>query len=733
MTVIQFRETKAINVTFHLFLWKHFSDEERRHDDSSAAVPGPSGLHTQRSAHRRLPSYTSEMPRMSSPSPRFSKDDVQASSSPVHLSPEPERKRARTSNTQRAQAGETSAAPVLPQEVSASSKQLRVTRASSRKQRGSFTSEQVTPQSSDEEEALGGLDEDYVPPSGPVSRTKRQSTKKPSAPAAAKTQYVSATATPEVPHKTSAGRKRGTTSSASTTPASSGRWKDRDEEDTPPAPHRFKPKRAPGPVLDTTTNWTVLQLFQLFFSSSAVNTIIDNTNRNAKKRKETQQKQYKWTPLTVKDFYIFLAIILYTGLVKMPERPDYWRTSAPYNHPFPANKMSRERFEAIVWTIHLSNPDEDEDDDRQKDTDNYDRLFKIKPLYSQIVGACKAFFHPGQNICIDERMVASKAHIGMKQYHKDKPTKWGYKLFVLADSSNGYTWNFFVYQGRKNKNSPDVGLSYSSVMDLMDFTVLGSGYTLFVDNFYTSTTLFKDLLKNHTGACGTIRTNRSGFPKATENDLAKTAAKGEIRWIREDNILYVKWMDKREVTMCSSVHGVYSGRTVTRKIQEQGVRRSAQVPCPDAVVDYNQHMGGVDLSDALIGYYTVLHKTMEWYKTFFYHFVDIAVVNAHILHKEIINTKADGTKPLSQKAFREKLLLEMLEFARDSDPTPPATPTTCMPQYYGEDATKGRKHCRKCFAEGNKRVKTPVYCRKCKVPLCLTSKKNCFADWHDAH
>ncbi|XP_034092348.1 uncharacterized protein LOC117559797 isoform X1 [Gymnodraco acuticeps] len=64
-----------------------------------------------------------------------------------------------------------------------------------------------------------------------------------------------------------------------------------------------------------------------------------------------------------------------------------------------------------------------------------------------------------------------------------------------------------------------------------------------------------------------------------------------------------------------------------------------------------------------------------------------------------------------------------------SAPSPP--PLTCMPMYYGEDGTQSRRYCRRCRDAGYKRVKTPVYCRKCQVPLCLTAKKNCFTEWHD--
>uniref|UniRef100_A0A3Q2ZYM5 PiggyBac transposable element-derived protein domain-containing protein n=1 Tax=Kryptolebias marmoratus TaxID=37003 RepID=A0A3Q2ZYM5_KRYMA len=450
-----------------------------------------------------------------------------------------------------------------------------------------------------------------------------------------------------------------------------------------------QPQR-PGPLLTPRFLGSPLSLFQLFFSPAVVRTIIDNTNINAARRLRAGKK-FVWKVLTVRDFYIFMAILFFSSLVSVHHRSDYWRKAWPYNFPFPGNKMARNCFEAILWSLHLSNPEEDEDNERKKNTADYDRLFKIKPLYTEIVTACQAHFQPYQMISIDERMVASKARHRMKQYQKDKPTKWGYKLFVLADSSTGYTWNFFVYTG-KSVSTTGQGLSYSSVMDLLPLSSLG--YTLFVDNFYTSPTLFQDLSARNIGCCGTIRKNRIGFPQTDKNDLPKKAERGDLRWLRRGNLLFVKWMDTREATMCPTVYAAFSA----------GVWQSKSIPAPDPVIDYNQNMGGVDLSDALIGYYSVHHKSLKWYKTFFYHFMDIATVNSFILYKELFKLRKEpaSTGTPNPKKFKEQLVNTM----------------ELMP------------HSPRSRA-GFPRVKTPIYCRKFQVPLCLTSTRNCFREWHD--
>lgn len=521
-------------------------------------------------------------------------------------------------------------------------------------------------------------------------------------------------------------------------------WNDISVEDEAPVLPNFLPKRTPGPQVVMDRTYSPLQLFQLFFSTSVIDTIVTNTNSYGKMRMSEDGKKFPWVPLKAHEMYSFIALVIYMGLLSGKNILDYWSRKKIYSLPFPKSVMSRCRFNAITWNLHLCDLKEDRANALKKGTRDHDRLFKIKPLYTDIVNACKTYFHPNRQLSVDERMVATRARIGFKQYMKDKPTKWGYKLFVVADSACAYTWNFFVYEG-KSLLATGEGLSYDSVIRLLDLPLLGKGYQVYMDNFYTSPGLLLDLLDKKTLACGTIRSHQQGFPRTMTNELSLRAQKGSMRWLRKGKLLFVRWMDSKVVSMCSTIHKAYDGATITRRVRNpKNEWEIREIPIPAATKDYNKYMGGVDVSDALIGYYNVLHKTKKWYKTFFFHFIDIAVVNSFILHQQL--SKSQNKSPLTQKKYRETLVSELVRIGtlsnsspapktfKPCDPEPSTTEDNsknepCWPEYYGSDATSGRRICVFCKLSGLK-VKTPVYCSKCSVALCFVPTRNCFRKWH---
>jgi len=77
---------------------------------------------------------------------------------------------------------------------------------------------------------------------------------------------------------------------------------------------------------------------------------------------------------------LHVSLVLYMGLVKVKTYANYWARKTIYNFPYPQSVMSRCRFLAISWNLHLCNLEEDLQNSRKRGTPDYDKLFKIKPL-----------------------------------------------------------------------------------------------------------------------------------------------------------------------------------------------------------------------------------------------------------------------------------------------------------------------------------------------------------------
>ncbi|GFN81184.1 PiggyBac transposable element-derived protein 4 [Plakobranchus ocellatus] len=97
--------------------------------------------------------------------------------------------------------------------------------------------------------------------------------------------------------------------------------------------------------------------------------------------------------------------------------------------------------------------------------------------------------------------------------------------------------------------------------------------------------------------------------------------------ISDDGLLFRKWMDNKAVIIASNYHG--TAPTSVKRTQNDGTRE--QVACPEAVRDYNMHIGGVDMADMLCSSYGLSRKSKKWWHCLFFGLIDRTLINAYIV------------------------------------------------------------------------------------------------------
>lgn len=167
-----------------------------------------------------------------------------------------------------------------------------------------------------------------------------------------------------------------------------------------------------------------------------------------------------------------------------------------------------------------------------------------------------------------------------------------------------------------------------------------------MDNWYSSPTLLEYLLKKATGACGTVKIKRKGmpsFPKKLNIGQYISAVS------QNPNMLCSKWRDKRNVHILSTLHKPKI--IITNKENKHG----NNVIKPQSIINYNENMGLVDKSDMQMSFNTTAGKSVKWYKKFFFHLLDLSVLNSRIVYSTLVK------KPLKLPEFRLKLIQQILD------------------------------------------------------------------------
>ncbi len=85
---------------------------------------------------------------------------------------------------------------------------------------------------------------------------------------------------------------------------------------------------------------------------------------------------------------------------------------------------------------------------------------------------------------------------------------------------------------------------------------------------------------------------------------------------------------------------------------------------PIFIKEYNKYMGGVDIVNQALSYYTILRKTSRWTLKLSMHLIQIIIFNAYVLHKE---RTQDHKKVLSHIEFNFEAIEWFIRWSEDNE------------------------------------------------------------------
>lgn len=470
-------------------------------------------------------------------------------------------------------------------------------------------------------------------------------------------------------------------------------------------------------------NCKEIDVFSVLFTDQMLEEIVRESNLYACQKLGIERFK-KFSEITLPEFKAFLGICIIMGINTLPKTADYWSSDPFLGNEGIKRTMTKNRFEELSRFLHFN----DSEQEPLRTDPNYDRLYKIRPVLEYFNSRMLEVYHPGQNISVDEAMIAFKGRLSFRQYMPKKPTKFGIKVWVAADASNGFAVNHKVYLGRDGERSEE-GLGYDVVTGLIQ-PFVNKNHHVYFDNFFCGVKLLEDLLDVGTYACGTVRVNRKGLPAETSKKLKK----GEKVVVQKgiSNVVFTKWHDKRDVSLLSTNCGPEEPMVVIERRKKNG-----EIVCvekPKSISLYNNNMGGVDRSDQLRSYYNSCRISRKWYKYIFFFIFELIIGNSHLLHRE--HSKQ------SLKDFRLALAKQLIggfsnrachrkRVQKAAELSPCVSPPN-SPGHFVSKREGRKRQCIQCKRAGRKttsqRARETIYgCAQCDISLC---KDGCFAEYH---
>ena len=479
-----------------------------------------------------------------------------------------------------------------------------------------------------------------------------------------------------------------------------------------------------------------LEVLKTFLTDEIMNDIVTYTNEYAELLKlldpviermnESRRSLFNlWTPLTFDELWVFVDIIIMMGIIEKPHYHMYWTKDHIFSTPIFSRVMRRDRFEQIRKMIHFVDP---------VNEDPADSLTKLSSFLDHMAEKFKNNYIPEKNIAVDEYLSLWKGRLHFRVYIPNKRERYGIKIYMCCESDTGYLYSFIVYTGADTKYTPpnvilpkefDEYTNYTKVVLSLIDGLYKQGYSVTVDNLYTSPELLLALYANGTDGYGTLR-KKKGLPK--DFWLWKPVkGVGELPLIKfhDKKLMILRWSDaykKKKVKIVSMM----STKHVGKLVDTDKIHFSTKQPIikPDVIKDYYSTMGGVDTLSRVCIPYSIQRKGLKWYRKLAELFIEFCIYNSYIVWKKLNNSTSTQYRQNLVKVIIQYHLCRQraLQPGRGEPINLINNPLRLIERHFisRKNQCLGRKYskCVRCMKNGL-RKETIYECRRCDVALCV--------------
>lgn len=470
-----------------------------------------------------------------------------------------------------------------------------------------------------------------------------------------------------------------------------------------------------------------LDVWQQFIDPEMVANIHKFTTMHLIRAKERSSKMNirNYYETTVNEINALIGLFLLTSIYKSnKESSKSLFASGVKGRPIFRAVMSYRRFTVLKEALRFDDPATR--DERRKT----DRAAPISEMFSKLVINSQLMYTIGDRCTVDESLLPFRGRVGFRIYMPNKPGKYGIKLMVLSDARTSYFYNAYIYTGKgsdgKDLTEEERKLSVpTQSLITLSTPIQRSNRNITADNWFSSVEAVIELKKRGLTYVGTMRKNKRDLPAEF------TTTKNR----RLNDKMFGFSMDENKITLFSSkVKSTKVLNIISSMHQSKGYEEGGKA---EMNIFYNETKNGVDSLDYRCALYSCQRKDERWPMCVFSGMLNIAMVNAFIVHKCFAFSALEP-----RFCFIEKLAFQLIEsHLRDRLDNPrinkdvkmlirkalkmdPAPSSSMDQRQLAEDRLQKKKYCFLC--PYYLRRYTNYMCVQCKKPVCLQcSRKTC--------